>query len=61
MSFLMGFEGEKLEQLHAVLPKYEEKIQAAESIFKIEGRRIEEIARTLPHHQSSYHQGWYQH
>ncbi len=52
----MKFESEKLDELTSVLPKYEEKIQAAAPIFKVEGQRLEAIARTLPHHQSSYDQ-----
>ncbi len=56
MSFLMKFESDKLTEFASVLPSYEEKIQAAAPIFKVEGRRLEEIARTLPHYQSSYDQ-----
>jgi len=56
MSFLLQLTEDKLEEIIPLLPKYEEKIAAAEPIFKIEGRRLEEVARTLPHYQSSYEQ-----
>ena len=54
MSFLLTLSEDKLEEIIPLLPKYEEKIAAAEKIFQLEGRRLEEIARTLPFHQSSY-------
>jgi len=47
---------DRLEEIIPLLPKYEQKIAAAEPIFKIEGRRLEEVMRTLPHYQSSYDQ-----
>jgi hypothetical protein len=56
MSFLLTLEDGKLEQLVELLPRYEEKIAAAEPIFKLEGRRLEEIMRTLPHYQANYDQ-----
>jgi hypothetical protein len=58
MSFLLTLDEEKLEEIVPLLPRYEEKIAASESIFKIEGRRLEEVMRTLPHHQSSYDQSF---
>jgi hypothetical protein len=54
MSFLLTLDEEQLGEIVNLLPKYEEKIAAAEPIFKLEGRRLEEIMRTLPHYQSSY-------
>lgn len=56
MSFILTLEEDKLDSIIPLLPKYENAIAAAESIFKLEGRKLEEIARTLPHHQSSYDQ-----
>lgn len=56
MSFLLTLSEDKLGEIVPLLPKYEEKIAAAEPIFKIEGKRLEEVARTLPHYQSSYDQ-----
>jgi hypothetical protein len=58
MSFLLKLDEYKLEEIVPLLPKYEEKINAAEQIFKLEGRRLEEIMRTLPHYQSSYDQSY---
>lgn len=58
MSFLLLLEEEKLEEVLNILPKYEDKIKAAEPIFKLEGRRLEEIARTLPQNQASYDQSY---
>lgn len=56
MSFLLKLDEGELDKIIPILAKYEEKIAAAEPIFILEGRRIEEISRTLPHHQSSYDQ-----
>jgi L-lactate utilization protein LutB len=58
MSFLLLLEEEKLDEVLNILPKYEDKIKAAEPIFKLEGRRLEEIARTLPQNQASYDQSY---
>ena len=54
MSFLLTLDEDKLDALIVLLPKYEAKIKAAEPIFMLEGRRLEEIIRTLPHYQVSY-------
>jgi hypothetical protein len=56
MSFLLLLEEDKLDEVLDKLPAYEKKLQDAEPIFKLEGRRLEEIARTLPHYQVSYDQ-----
>jgi hypothetical protein len=56
MTFLLTLDEEKLADIVPLLPKYETKIEAAEPIFKLEGRRLEEVLRTLPHYQSSYDQ-----
>lgn len=56
MSFLLLLEEDKIAEVLDRLPAYEEKLQAAEPIFKLEGRRLEEIARTLAYYQSSYDQ-----
>lgn len=58
MSFLLTLDEEKLEEIIPLLPRYEEKIKKAEPIFKLEGRRIEEIMRTIPHYQSSYDESY---
>jgi len=56
MSFILNLDEGKLEALIELLPRYEEKIEAAAPIFKLEGRRLEEIFRTLPHYQANYDQ-----
>lgn len=56
MSFLLTLSEDKLENIIPLLEKYEEKIKAAEPIFKLEGRRLEEVIRSLPYYQSSYDQ-----
>ncbi len=56
MSFILTLEESKLDEIIPLLERYESSIAAAEPVFKLEGRRIEEIARTLPHYQSSYDQ-----
>ena len=60
MSFLLTLSEDKLEEIIPLLPKYEEKIAAAEPIFKLEGRKLEEIARTLPHYMSSYDRSYHE-
>lgn len=54
MSFILTLDEDRLEEIIPLLPSYEQKIAAAEPIFKLEGRRLEEIMRTLPHYQASY-------
>lgn len=57
MSFLLKLEEDKLnEQLPELFERYEEHVKSAEPLFKLEGRRLEEIARTLPYHQAAYAQ-----
>ena len=56
MSFLLTLEEDKLDEIIDLLDRYEQAVENAQPIFKLEGRRIEEIARTLPHYQSSYDQ-----
>lgn len=56
MSFLLQLNEDKLDQLVSLLAKFEDKIEAAEAIFKLEGRKLEEILRTVPHYQASYDQ-----
>lgn len=58
MSFLLTLEEDKLHEIIPLLPKYEEKVKAAEPIFKLEGRKLEEIIRTVPHYQASYDQSY---
>lgn len=60
MSFLLTLDEEKLEEIIDLLPKYEQRIHAAEPLFKLEGRRLEEIIRTLPHHLASYDESYQQ-
>lgn len=56
MSFLLTLSEDKLEDIVPLLSKYEDKINAAEPIFKLENRRLEEIMRTLPYYQTTYDQ-----
>jgi hypothetical protein len=56
VSFLLTLSEDKLEEIVSLLPRYEERIKAAEPIFRLEERRLEEVMRVLPHHQSSYDQ-----
>lgn len=55
MSFLFTLEEDKLgTQLPSIFAKYEKKIAEAEPLFKLEGMRLEVIARSLPYHQVEY-------
>lgn len=58
MSFLLNLSEDKLAEILPLFAKFEEKIAAAEHIFKLEGRRLEEIMRTVPHYQTSYDQSY---
>lgn len=39
-----------------MMDKFEAKIKAAEPIFNLDGRKLEEVIRTVPYHQASYDQ-----
>lgn len=57
MSFLLALEEARLtEQLIPILESFEADIAKAEPLFKIEGERLEHIARSLPQHQAYYGQ-----
>jgi hypothetical protein len=56
MSFLLNLSEDRLDVIVPLLAKFEEKVRAAEPIFQLEGRRLEEILRSVPHHQASYDQ-----
>jgi hypothetical protein len=55
MSFLFTLEESKLnEQLPDLFENYQRHIDAAEPLFKLQGMRLEQIARDLPEHQTFY-------
>lgn len=54
MSIILTLDENSLDCVVPLIDKYENNIKAAEPIFKLEGRRLEEIMRTLPHYQASY-------
>ena len=54
MSFILTLSEDKLGEIIPILEKYEKQIKNSEPIFSLEGRRLEEIMRTLPHYQASY-------
>lgn len=57
MSFILTLSEDKLQtDLVGILASYEESAKGSEHIFKIEHKRIEEVARTLPHYQSTFDQ-----
>lgn len=57
MSFLLALDESRLaEQLIPILEAFEADIEKAEPLFKLEGEKLEHIARTLPYHQSYYDQ-----
>lgn len=56
MSITLQLDESKLDEIIPVLDKYQDQIEAAAPIFNIEGRRLEEVARTLAHYQASYDQ-----
>lgn len=54
MSFLLTLDEEKLDEIIPMLYRYEKHIKAAEPIFNLEGRKLEEIIRTVPQYQATY-------
>lgn len=42
------------EELMRFFDRYSSEIEKAEPLFSLEGRRLEEIARSLPYHQAHY-------
>lgn len=58
MSFLLSLDEELLADIIPLLPRFEDKIKAAEPIFLLEGRKLEEIIRTIPQYQASYDQSY---
>lgn len=47
---------ELVDQLHTYFEKYRVALERAEPLFELKGRRLEEIVRSLPYHQSEYAQ-----
>jgi hypothetical protein len=57
MSFLLTLDESRLaEQLFPLFEAFEADIAKAAPLFELGGRRLEEIARVLPYHQSLYDQ-----
>jgi hypothetical protein len=58
MTFLLSLDENSTDysKIIDLLPRYEQKVKEAAPIFNLEGRRLEEIMRTLPHYQSNYDQ-----
>jgi len=57
MSFLFELEEDKLvDQLPLIFDRYEREIVNAEPLFKIDGERLEVLARNLPMHQAHFAQ-----
>lgn len=44
------------DQIIPLIDKFEARIKAAEPIFNLDGRKLEEVIRTVPYHQASYDQ-----
>lgn len=55
-AFLTIDEARLGEELDRFFDRYTAEIEKAEPLFQLDGRRLEEIARTLPYHQSHYDQ-----
>lgn len=48
------------EEISEHLAKYEALVAEAEPIFKLEGRLLEEICKTIPHYQARYDQAYHE-
>ncbi len=55
-AFLTIDESRLGDELDRFFSRYQSEIEKAEPLFVLEGRRLEEIARSLPYHQSHYDQ-----
>lgn len=55
-TFLSIDENRLGEELMKFFERYTQEITKAEPLFELEGRRLEEIARSLPYHQAHYDQ-----
>lgn len=55
-AFLTIDETKLAAELSSFFERYDREIKKAEPLFELEGRRLEEIARSLPYHQSHYDQ-----
>lgn len=49
-------ESRLVEELDAFFTEYDAEIAKAEPLFELKGRRLEEVARSLPYHQAHYDQ-----
>lgn len=58
MSFLLSLDENRLPEIIPILEKFEARALASEPIFQLEFKRIEEVARTLPHNQSNFDQAY---
>lgn len=58
MSFLLTLEDDKLDDIIPILEKYELIANKSEPIFDLTGKRLVDIAKTLPHYQSSYDENY---
>lgn len=56
MSFLLTLNDERLDQLIPFIEKYESAIESAETIFQLDGKKIESLCKDLPHYISKYDQ-----
>ena len=54
MSLTLTLDESRLGEIIPLLDKFEQRIQAAEPIFELDGRKLEEVIRQVPKHQSSY-------
>ena len=59
MSFILHLNPDELATVIPHLAKYENLIETAEPIFILEGRKLEEVVRTIPYHQSKYDRAVY--
>jgi hypothetical protein len=58
MSQILKLSEDRLDEIIPFIEKYERKVADAEPIFKIEGQKLENVCKNLPHHLSSYDQSF---
>ena len=56
MSLTLSLSESELDKIIPLMDKFEARVKAAEPIFNLDGRKLEEVLRTLPYHQASYDQ-----
>lgn len=56
MSLTLSLDESKLEEIIPLIDKFNQRIKNAEPIFVLDGRKLEDVIKTLPKYQAAYEQ-----